>query len=71
MFALQTLCTTQFLFSFFAAEIPWISMFFSDYLTFLKVFLCTGAIFTIYFQALFVLLSFTTDRHDKDNGVSK
>ena len=55
MFALQTLCTTQFLFSFFAAEIPWISMFFSDYLTFLKVFLCTGAIFTIYFQALFVL----------------
>ena len=55
MFALQTLCTTQFLFSFFAAELPWISMQFASYLTFLKVFLCTGAIFTIYFQALFVL----------------
>lgn len=55
MFAFETLCTNLFLFSFFAAELPWISMFFPSYLAFLKASLCTGAIFTIYFQALFVL----------------
>lgn len=54
-FALQTLSTTLFLFSFFAAETPWFSLHFTNYLVFLKLFFCTGFILTVYFNISFSL----------------
>ncbi len=55
MFSLQTLCTTVFLISFFMSETPLASIPVFDYLTVIKIFFCTGIIFTIYFEVIFIL----------------